>query len=295
MKNLRIIITFCMMLCLGMSCSTEQKTKLLIAGSGWDKITIIDKESGETEWQYSIGENDECNAACVTDEGDILLSYKNGARLINRDGKMIWDYKVTQGSEVQHVSASPEGYTIGICGHPARIVELDKSGKETNVIRFETDIQDPHGQFRRIWKKQDGSYIVPLIMNPEIITINGKGEITGKIKTDYGAFAVTETPENNLLISEGDNHSFCFATSDGKVIRRIFQKDIQGINLGYVALINILPNGNLMICNWLGHGSDESQPHIIEIDKDNRVVWCYNDKSDKHAKVSTAFQFEQAD
>ena len=291
MRIFGIIFTACL-LCFGLNCAA-QNTKMLIAGSGWNKIAIIDKASGKTEWQYSIGDNDECNAACITREGNILFSYKNGASLIGRNGKVIWDYKVTQGSEVQHVSASRKGYTLGICGHPARIVELDRKGREKNIITFETGIQDPHGQFRRIWVKQDGTYMVPLISNNEIITVNKQGNIIKRIKTDYGAFAVRETTDGNLIISEGDNHSFCFSTPDGKIIRRISQKDIPGINLGYVALIDILENGNLLICNWLGHGSDLSQPHIIEINPANRVVWSYNDKTDKHTQVSSAFQFEQ--
>lgn len=291
MKNSRILFTACL-LCLGLS-SAAQNTKMLIAGSGWNKITIIDKASGKTEWQHSIGDNDECNAAIVAKGGDILFSYKNGASLIRRDGKVIWDYKVTPGSEVQHVSASRKGYILGICGHPARIVELDGKGREKDIIAFETGIKDPHGQFRRIWAKKDGTYMIPLISTNEIVTVDRQGKVIKRIRTDYGAFAVRESSNGNLLISEGDNHSFSFATPDGKVTRRIAQKDIPGINLGYVALIDILENGNMLICNWLGHGSDESQPHIIEVDPGNRVVWSYNDKTDKHARISSAFQFEQ--
>jgi hypothetical protein len=38
-----------------------------------------------------------------------------------------------------------------------------------------------------------------------------------------------------------------------------------------------LPNGNTVICNWLGHGQFGKAPHLIEITPDKRVVWTFAD------------------
>ncbi len=281
------------LLCLGLGACTQNKTKILVGGSGWDKIAIIDKASGEIEWTHPLEENEECNAVWVTDDGKILYSYKNGANLINRDGSTVWSFKTDSKSEVQHVSATPDGYTLAICGHPARIVNIGNDGEVASVIKFETGIENPHAQFRRIWNNGDGTYLVPLMAKGEIATINSDGEIIKTVKTEGGAFAVRITPCGKLLISEGDNHSFSMATMDGEVINRVSQNDIEGVNLGYVALLSILDNGNLMICNWLGHGADASQPHLIELDANNKVVWTYSDKSDPHMKISAAFEFTE--
>ena len=44
------------------------------------------------------------------------------------------------------------GYFLAICGHPARIVELDSQGNPLKEIQFETGIKRVHNQFRQIEK-----------------------------------------------------------------------------------------------------------------------------------------------
>jgi len=43
--------------------------------------------------------------------------------------------------------------------------------------------------------------------------------------------------------------------------------------------MEILPNGNLVLTNWLGHNQFGKAPHAFEITRDKRVVWVYNDQS----------------
>jgi hypothetical protein len=38
-----------------------------------------------------------------------------------------------------------------------------------------------------------------------------------------------------------------------------------------------LPNGNTVMCNWLGHDNFGKAPHIIEVTRDKRVVWTFSD------------------
>ena len=38
-----------------------------------------------------------------------------------------------------------------------------------------------------------------------------------------------------------------------------------------------LPNGNLLLTNWLGHNQFGKAPHAFEITRDKKVVWIYND------------------
>jgi hypothetical protein len=40
-----------------------------------------------------------------------------------------------------------------------------------------------------------------------------------------------------------------------------------------------LPNGNTVMTNWLGHNQFGKAPHAIEVTRDKKVVWTYNDSS----------------
>jgi len=38
-----------------------------------------------------------------------------------------------------------------------------------------------------------------------------------------------------------------------------------------------LPNGNVLVSNWLGHGKFGTAPHLLEITPDKKIVWTYAD------------------
>jgi hypothetical protein len=44
-----------------------------------------------------------------------------------------------------------------------------------------------------------------------------------------------------------------------------------------MAGMQCLPNGNLLLTNWLGHNQFGKAPHAFEITRDKKVVWVYSD------------------
>ena len=67
--------------------------KLLVAGSGNPNILLLDKQTGKVEWQHALEKGEECNAVALTKKGEILYSYKRGAKLVTWDHQVVWDYK----------------------------------------------------------------------------------------------------------------------------------------------------------------------------------------------------------
>ena len=47
--------------------------------------------------------------------------------------------------------------------------------------------------------------------------------------------------------------------------------------------IHRLPNGNTLLCNYLGHGQLGKAPNLIEITPDKKVVWTYGNHKDVRA------------
>jgi hypothetical protein len=39
----------------------------------------------------------------------------------------------------------------------------------------------------------------------------------------------------------------------------------------------MLPNGNILLCNYLGHGHIGKNPHLYEVTRDKQLVWSYAD------------------
>ena len=281
-----VSVCFCLSAC--------KKEKLAIAGSGWDSIAIINKKNGKIEWKHTLDPGDECNDIEVTPEGNILFAYSKGAKLIDRNHETIWEYKAGENEEIHTASLLQDGsIMVGVCGEPARIVEFDRNGNQTNEITFRTLIFDIHYQFRQIAKTNDGVYLVPLIGKRSVLRLTTDGQNMGLVYVGYDVFSVKPLENNHLLVSGGS--SSLFVEIDPEIKRRenkIETSEIRGGVLRYVAEIVLYENGNKLIANSNMNSYDKSQPLLLEIDKDNNVVWSlpYNKEIKNITAVYSFFE-----
>ena len=77
---MRVYIIIGIILSMGFRAAAQDK--LLVAGSGNPNILLLDKQTGKVEWQHALEKGEECNAVALTKKGEILYSYKRGAKLV---------------------------------------------------------------------------------------------------------------------------------------------------------------------------------------------------------------------
>jgi hypothetical protein len=63
-------------------------------------------------------------------------------------------------------------------------------------------------------------------------------------------------------------------TPEGKTVWAIEQKELPGITLAWVTMLEVLPSGNIIIGNC--HAGPEN-PQLIEVTRDKKVVWTFKD------------------
>ncbi|MGL5636761.1 MAG: hypothetical protein ACRDD8_06655 [Bacteroidales bacterium] len=265
-----------------LSCGTTitAQEKILMGGSGWNKIVIIDKDTKQIEWEHPINSGEECNCVDYTKEGNILYAYRSGAKLIDINKKVIWDFPVNpQTEELQTAKQLPDGgYLLGIAGSPLRVIELDKKGNKRFEITYDTGIADKHGQLRIIEKTPQKTYLIPLMESGKVIEIDKKGKLINSISAAGNVFSAKMLNKDQILVSCGDGHCYQIFDRKGNLIKQIKQDEYKNIKLLFVA--EIAPwKENLFITNWSGHSSHQSEPTLIEVTPDNQVVWSLNDKS----------------
>lgn len=261
--------------------------KIAIGASGSDEVVVIDKSSGAIEARYPIGKGGECNSVYVDSRGNIIYSYKQGARMVSAQGKVVWDYKVAAPAELQSVAPTTKGYVLAICSEPARIVEVNKKGKVLSETTFSLDTKSIHGQFRQITVMPNGTYLIPVMSRGEVINIDRQGRHTGEaIEVKGNLFSVSIAPNGNYIVSAGDAH--CAVEINPKTAETVrYIADIDGITLAFVAQTVPRKDGSMLIANWLGHfKGDKNIPHIIEIDNNGKVVWSY--QNSEHQKGASA-------
>lgn len=257
---------------------------LLLGGSGWNKIAIIDKASKEIVWEYPLEKGWECNSVAATRKGEILFSYSKGAKMITRDGRELWNIAAPTGCEMQTARILPDGNAlVAWCGHPSVVLEVGRTGEILSRTEFETGISHPHAQFRQINKNKKGNYLVPLFATSEVREISPDGRLLNTVKLSGTPFSTLFLKNGDCLVACGDAH--CFVQLDaqsGKVVRRVGANDIEGVQLFFVAQLVPSQQGGLYICNWQGHDREAGKgkhPQLIEVDPEGKVVWQLNDKS----------------
>ena len=288
-KKLFLLVTI---LCI--FCSSCKKEKIAIAGSGWQEIAIVDKKSGRIEWKHILDNGYECNDIEVTPEGNVLFAYTKGAQLINRNYEIIWDYKAKENEEIHSVSRLKDGgYLVAVCSEPVRIIELDNNGIQTKEILVDLPTIDINRQFRQVIKTNNGIYIIPLIEKRKILQISPDGHNIGSISTRTDLHSVKELKNNNYLVSCGSSRSFIELNPETpKVDKMIITSQIQGGSFLYVAEIIPLKNGNKLIANSNMYSNDKSQPLLIEINKDNDIIWSlpYNKEIKNITSIYSFFE-----
>ncbi len=291
MKYLALLFLF-------LSCSLFAQDKIFISGCGWQQVVLIDKNTKQIEWSYDLDKSDDCENITLTKDGNLLISYKRGAKLINAKKEIIWDYKLEEKGELYAATQmSNGGFLLAHSGSPAKIIELDKKGKEIKKLSFNTGVENLHGQMRQLVKAKNGNYLFPIMAKAEVVEVSPNGTEVMRFKVEGNPFSIIELKNGNLLVACGDAHlALEVERRTGKLVRKIGQKDIEGVSLNFVAQIVEQDNDNLLICNWNGHAKGEAvnQPALIEITPDNKLIWQLSE-GDGIGRISCVFPVKNKD
>ena len=270
--------------------------KLLLGGSGWNKIVIMDKATKKIEWEHPLEKGWECNSVAATPEGNILFSYAKGAKVVDRAHKELWNIAAPEGCEMQTARILPNGnYLLAWAGHPAVIMEVSPKGEILSRTEYETGVQSAHGQFRQINKNERGNYLIPVFPSSEIREVSPEGKLIKSIKLEGNPFATLKSKGSNYWVACGDAHVLLEANLDnGKVSRRYAEKEIEGTHLYFVAGLFPASKGGIYVCNWQGHSANAQEtnsPQLFELDKKGKIVWSLNDNQ-IFGMISTVSVFE---
>ena len=274
---------------------SQSGSKVFVSGSGWLQVALIDKGTKQIEWSYDLNATDDCETVSLTTEGYILISYKSGAKLIDKHKKIIWDYPLeSKGELFSAIQLNDGGYLLAHSGSPAKLIELDRKGKVRKTLTFDTEVTNLHGQFRQVIKTKQGTYLIPIMSKGEVVELDKKGKEILRFKVEGNPFSVLELKNGHLLVSCGDAHcAIEVERHTGTFVRKIDRTDVEGIRFNFIAQIAELNNGNLLICNWNGHvrGEEAKQPTLVEIDQQNRLIRQWNE-GDGIGRISCMYPVE---
>ncbi|MCL4181332.1 MAG: arylsulfotransferase family protein [Verrucomicrobia bacterium] len=245
------------------------------------KVFVV-SAAGKVEWEYPASN---CNDLWVLPNGNLLFNTGHGVREVSRDKQILFDYQST--NEIYACQRLPNGNTfIGEC-NSGRLLEIEPSGRIATEIRLLPEGKDGgHAYMRNARRLENGHYLVTHYGDQVVKEYDSKGTVLRSISALGEPHSAVRLPNGNTLISCGDlpGGSGVFEIdASGKTVWQVQGDELPGISLKFIAGIQRLPNGNTVICNWLGHGQFGKAPHLVEITPDKRVVWSFAD----HATMKT--------
>lgn len=253
------------------------------------KVFLIAAD-GTIQWEYQTAS---CNDLWVLPNGNLLFNTGHGVREVTRDRKVVFDYQSP--SEIYACQRLPNGNTfVGEC-NAGRLLELDP---HTNIVRqlrlLPAGTDGGHVYMRNARQLTNGHYLVTHYGEQVVREYRPDGSTVLSIPATGGPHSAIRLPNGNTLVSCGDSPggSRIFeADASGKCVWEVKDGDLPGIGLKFIAGLQRLPNGNTVLCNWLGHGQFGKAPHVVEVTPDKKVVWTFSD----HKNLRTAASIQLLD
>ena len=241
------------------------------------KVFVISAK-GEKEWEYPA---ENCNDIWVLPNGNLLFNTGHGVKEVNRKKEVVFTYESK--SEIFACQRLANGNTfIGEC-NSGRLLEVDAAGKVVKMIKLLADSVDGgHAFMRNARKLENGNYLVAHYGLDKVCEYDTVGKLVREIPVKGGPHSVIRLKNGNTLIACSDHNGepkIVEIDVTGNIFWQLTKNELPEIELKFMTGMQLLPNGNLVLSNWLGHNQLGTAPHAFEITRDKKVVWTYNDNS----------------
>ncbi|MGL4851809.1 MAG: hypothetical protein ACRC3Z_04070 [Phocaeicola sp.] len=271
----RLIYLFTLIL-ICQSSYAQEVNQFYLAGCGNKFIARADYQSGQILWRREAPVPEDCNDIKIYREG-ILYAYRQGARMITEKGKTLWDYKAPEGFELYSARKVSGGYLVAMCAPETPIlIYLDRQGVVKEKIEIKIGDTSVHDQIRHVAKWGKNNYLVPIMATGEILCLDKKGYVKRGLKVGGTPFSISQSFKKDVWwVACGDGSKIvAIDVKKWEIISEITNSKLEkfGVKMLFVAEVQELSNGHLMVANWNGHTKDKSQPKLFVITPEGELV-----------------------
>ena len=286
--GLLILLLFPMAL-IGQKPKSEINHSFFIAGP---QFTGIIGESNEVLWD---SEKSGARDGYVLKNGNILICWGDEVREFDSNKKVVFKYQKTEDSmELGTAVRIRNGNTmITESGSQPQIVEVNKKGKVVKRIPLLPETENIHMQTRMARKLRNGNYLVPHLLAFAVKEYNGQGEVVKIFKTDISElggreaenwpFTAIRLKNGNTLVTLTHGNKVVELDSNGNIVWKLSNEDLEGTPLVDPCGAQRLPNGNTVVANY----GAKAGIKLLEVDKAKNVTWNYEGYNAHHFQILT--------
>jgi len=214
----------------------------------------------------------------VLPNGNVLYAYggnPTGVREVTRQGKEVWNY-VSHCPQVLGCERLANGNTLVAEQGPCQAVEVDPAGKVVRVTPLRTSHESYHLQVRNVHLLPNGHILAAHEGEGAVREVDAEGNVVWEYTGVENAGDAQRLPNGNTLISCGTQKRVIEVTPDKKIAWEFTAADAPELNITWVSSIQPLPNGHLIVGNFL-RGQEGKGAHVFEVTRDKKVVWQWAD------------------
>jgi len=258
--------------------NTEITHSFFVAGPNF---TGIIEEDDEILWDSG---KPKARDGFVLDNGNVLICWSKETLEYDINKEVIFSYKLSGlNKELGTVQRLRNGNTlITELGESPRLLEVDQEGEIKLEVPLQPETDNAHMQTRMARKLKNGNYLVPHLLAFKVKEYDPTGNVIKEFKTDLEAlggreaknwpFTAIRLENGNTLINLTNGNKTIEVDSDGKVVWRIGNEDVEGDIFKDPCGAQRLPNGNTVIASY---GAKEGVK-LFEVNRDKEVVWKYD-------------------
>jgi hypothetical protein len=255
---------------------------------------IVLGDKGDVEWEVPCGYTS--HDIALLPNGNYLL-HTGDATIVEMtpDKKVVWKHvsKPTEGHKGVQIHAFQRldnGNTMISESGNARIIEVDKDDKIVKEFPLTVEHPSTHSDTRLVRKLENGHYLVAHEADGTVREYDENGKVVWSYKLDLAGrpasgghgpeghgdhvYSAYRLPTGNTLIGCGNGNRVIEVTPEGKIVWSIDQKELPGITLAWVTMLEVLPDGHIIIGNC---HAGPTNPQLIEVTRDKQVVWTLKD------------------
>lgn len=250
----------------------------LAIDEGLATLLHINESDPSKDWIAPIG-HPQARDMQLVGGNRVLIGHHHGwSEYEIATGKVITEFTGYEG--VTAVRRQPGGHTIvagvdiaGVTG--VVILELDETNTEIHRAIY------PGDYVRLIRQTGQGTFLMSC--NDRIREGDRDGNYLREFPVDgfYHAWKSLRLPNGNLLVSAGYGAFMVELDPAGKIVRKFGDKKQvpAEVNPFFYAMFQLLPNGNVVMANWQGHGEGfgESGVQLLEFNPAGAIVWQWSD------------------
>ena len=263
-----------------------------ILASGSRRVFIMDAD-GKVVWEHPGANMTDC---WMMENGHVVFA--DGGTVTQVDpkaDKVVFTYMpripdgVKKGDGSFSCQPLKNGNILVAENSTGCIVEVDRQGKIASELKVEPFKKGSHHNFRTIRRLTNGNYLVCHSGEHLVREYTPKGERVFEVKVDSIAFCALRLKNGNTLVSS--LNTITEFNPEGKAVWNFANTDIDGLKIGAMCGMHVLPSGNMVIGVYGAYKKDKKsgkagQVGLMEITRDKTLAWYYSNPSADRSMMS---------